>query len=174
VRLRSLTGLLRVNECNGLVSTVILEAMRNPLIVVLLSSLAAFAQKASPPQNPCDARPLSMLQMRECADSEYKAADAHLNRVYRKAMQYMNDDLSRAKEKGEHDQISYEKAGIAGLKEAERAWLSYRDLQCKSAAQRYEGGTMAPLVYSNCLKTLTEQRIDDLKSVYEEGEQKLE
>jgi uncharacterized protein YecT (DUF1311 family) len=157
-----------------LITTVILETMKNLLPVALLFSPAAFAQKSPPRQNPCDARPVSMLQMRECADHEYKDADAHLNRVYQWAMQYMNEDLSHAKGSGDHAQMSYEEAGIAAMKDAERAWLSYRDLQCKAAAQRYEGGTMAPLAYSNCLKTLTEHRIDDLKNAYEQGEHRLE
>jgi uncharacterized protein YecT (DUF1311 family) len=86
----------------------------------------------------------------------------------------MSDDLGRARKRNDEAQAQYELAGIDGLRQAERVWLSYRDLQCKAAAQRYEGGTMAPLAYSNCLKSLTDHRVDDLKGVYEEGEQKLE
>jgi uncharacterized protein YecT (DUF1311 family) len=119
-------------------------------------------------------QPTNMSQMRSCADSEYKKSDARLNRVYERAMRYMSDDLRDAKQKDDRNQAKYEDAGIAGLKEAEHAWLTYRDLQCKMAAQRYEGGTMAPLAYSNCLQTLIEHRIDDLKSVYEEDDSKLE
>ena len=112
--------------------------------------------------------------MNDCAAFEYRQADAHLNRVYRKAMQYMTDDLARLQKTGDQTQIKYEQSGIASLKEAERVWLSYRDIQCKGAGQRYEGGSMSPMIYAQCLTTLTEHRIADLKSVYEDGDQKLE
>ena len=115
-----------------------------------------------------------MAQMRDCADYEYRKADARLSRVYKKALQFMNDDLRRAQKQEDQDQVRYEQAGVKGLQEAQRAWLSYRDLQCKEADQRYETGTMAPIAFSNCLTTLTDHRIDDLKSVYEDANDKLE
>lgn len=112
--------------------------------------------------------------MDRCADFEYKNADAHLNRVYRKAIQYMTDDLERAQKLGDETQIRYEQTAIASLKEAERAWISYRDIQCKAAAQQYQGGSMAPMIYSQCLATVTKHRTADLKSVYEDGDHKLD
>jgi uncharacterized protein YecT (DUF1311 family) len=149
--------------------------MQNPLLFLLLLLPAVLAaQQASAPQNPCDERPTSQRQMNDCAAFEYRQADAHLNRVYRKAMQYMTDDLAQVQKTGDQTQMKYEQSGIASLKEAERAWLSYRDIQCKAAGQRYEGGSMRPMIYAQCLTTLTEHRIADLKSVYEDGDQKLE
>lgn len=115
-----------------------------------------------------------MAQMRDCADHEYRKADARLSRIYMKVLQFMNDDLQQAQKKDDQDQVRYEQAGINGLKGAQHAWSLYRDLQCKEAAQRYEPGTMTPIVSSNCLTTLTDHRIDDLKSVYEDAGQKLE
>ena len=112
--------------------------------------------------------------MAKCADFEYKQADARLNKVYSKALEYMTSDQTRAQQQGNTNQIKYEQTAITSLKQAERAWLSYRDLQCKAAAQQYEGGSMAPMIYSQCLTTLTEHRIADLKSIYEDGDQKLE
>jgi len=112
--------------------------------------------------------------MNDCAAFEYKRADEHLNEVYRKATQYMTDDLARAQQHGDQRQIKYEETAIARLKEAERAWLSYRDIQCKAAGQQYEGGSMSPMIYSQCLTTLTEHRTADLKSVYEDGDRKLD
>lgn len=117
---------------------------------------------------------MSQLQMNECAALQHKQADAHLNNVYRKALQYMTDDLAQAQTHGNQNQVKYEEAAIASLKEAGRAWISYRDIQCKAAAQQYEGGSMAPMIYSQCLATLTEHRTADLKSIYEDGDRKLD
>jgi uncharacterized protein YecT (DUF1311 family) len=144
------------------------------LLLFLLSARIVAAQQAASPQNPCDEKPTSQHQMDDCAAFEYKKADAHLNKVYRKAMGYMTDDLAAARKRGDEEQIKYEETGIAGLKEAERTWLSYRDIQCKAAGQRYEGGSMAPMIYSQCLTTLTEHRTADLKSIYEDGDRKLD
>jgi len=143
-------------------------------LLLLVFSAAVSSQNPSGAQSPCVAQPTSMMQMRQCADYEYKQSDQRLTKVYDKAMQYMNDDLGRAKKKRDQDQVKYEQAVIDALSEAQRAWLTYREVQCKAAAQMYEPGTMAPLAYSNCLKTLTDHRIGDLKSVYEEGDEKLE
>ena len=112
--------------------------------------------------------------MDDCAAFEYKQADAHLNKVYRKTMQYMTGDLVRAQEQNDQRQIKYEETAATSLEEAERTWLSYRDIQCKAAAQQYEGGSMAPMIYSQCLTKLTEHRIADLKGIYESGDRKLD
>ena len=112
--------------------------------------------------------------MDDCAAFEYKQADAHLNKVYRKALEYMTDDLARVQKQGDQKQTKYEETAMASLKEAERTWISYRDIQCKAAAQQYEGGSMAPMIYSQCLTTVTEHRTADLKSIYEDGDRKLD
>lgn len=145
-----------------------------PLLLFLFFARLLAAQESASPQNPCDEKPPSQRQMDDCAAFEYKQADAHLNKVYRKAMGYMTDDLAAAQKRADARQLKYEEAAIASLKEAERTWLSYRDIQCKAAGQQYEGGSMAPMIYSQCLTTLTEHRIADLKSIYEDGDRKLE
>ncbi|WP_259236807.1 lysozyme inhibitor LprI family protein [Aeromonas sp. BIGb0445] len=48
------------------------------------------------------------------------------------------------------------------LKSAQRAWLTFRDAQCRYEAGVYDGGSIAPLVHSSCLTNLTEQRTKDL------------
>jgi uncharacterized protein YecT (DUF1311 family) len=143
------------------------------LALPLLSCLA-IAQQAGSAQSICDEKPISQLQMDRCADYEYKEADAHLNKVYSKAMQYMTKDLTRARSKGNEEQMKYEETAIASLKEAERAWLSYRDIQSKAAAQQYEGRSMAPMIYAQCLTQITEHRTAEIKSIYEDADQKLD
>lgn len=147
--------------------------IRLSLVVVLLAVVLPW-QQATVPQNPCEGRLDTQSQMNECAGFEYQQADAHLNRVYTKAIQYLKDDLDKAQKGGDRDQVKYDETAVATLRDAERAWLSYRDLQCKAARQLYEGGSMSPMIHSQCLTTLTEHRIADLKSVYENGNQKLE
>jgi len=149
--------------------------MRNlPILLLIASSALVVGQQTPAPQNPCEERPISQFQMDKCADFQFKRADARLDKVYGNALKRMSDDLARAENRGDKTQMQYEQTAIAGLKDAERAWLSYRDIQCKAAGQQYEGGSMAPMIYSQCLTTITEHRIADLKSIYEDGDQKLE
>jgi uncharacterized protein YecT (DUF1311 family) len=112
--------------------------------------------------------------MNDCADFEYQQSDARLSKVYQSLIRHMSNDLVEAKKGKEQHQVSYVQEGIGRLKDVERVWLSYRDLQCKAAAQEYEGGSIAPMIYSDCLKTLTDQRIEALKQIYEDGDRKLE
>ena len=141
---------------------------------LLVFSFLPVALQPAPAQNPCEEKPLSQRQMDDCAAFKYQQADAHLKKVYRQSMKYMAGDLARAQKRSDQKQIKYEEMAIANLKEAERTWMSYRDIQCKAAAQQYEGGSMAPMIYSQCLTTLTEHRAADLKSVYEDGDRKLD
>ena len=149
--------------------------MKAPVLLLLFAFvLPSAAQQTTTPENPCEEKPISQRQMDDCAAFEYKQADAHLNRVYGKALQYMTDDLARVKQSSDEKQIKYEETAMASLKKAERAWLSYRDIQCKAAAQQYAGGSMAPMIYSQCLTTLSQHRTADLKSIYEDGGRKLD
>jgi uncharacterized protein YecT (DUF1311 family) len=42
-------------------------------------------------------------------------------------------------------------------------WVTYRDTHCRWQAKFFEGGSIQPTVYSECLIGLTWSRIDDLK-----------
>jgi uncharacterized protein YecT (DUF1311 family) len=142
------------------------------LLFPLLPQLLV-GQQAAPTQSPCEEK-ISQRQMDDCAAFEYKQADAHLNKIFRKAVQYMTDDLARAQKRGDQKQTEYDETAIASLREAERTWISYQDIQCKAAAQQYEEGSMAPMIYSQCLTTVTVHRTADLKSIYEDGDRKLD
>jgi uncharacterized protein YecT (DUF1311 family) len=143
--------------------------MRNLLLFLLLLFVPATlnAQNSSVPQTPCDDEGLSQMEMNDCAAVGYKQAEADLNKVYRKAMHSMSEDVAEAQEEGNHLQIKCQQTGIPNLKKAEPEWLSYRRIQCDATAQRYEGGSMMLMTYSQCLKTLTDERIADLKSIYD-------
>jgi uncharacterized protein YecT (DUF1311 family) len=49
------------------------------------------------------------------------------------------------------------------LREAQRAWVTFRDLACEVESLVAEGGSMQPMIYSACLTTLTEERTDALR-----------
>jgi uncharacterized protein YecT (DUF1311 family) len=133
------------------------------LFALLLASAAPKKQQAS---NPC-ADPPSQLQMNRCAAAEYRKVDAELNALYDRLIKNFEKDVNDAHRENDANQIKYSETGLNELKEAERAWILYRDLHCKAAEQRFEGGTIRPLIWSGCMRQVTEHRIDELKGAYE-------
>ena len=119
-------------------------------LVACAAALSASAQRKSQAAKPLpcdDAR--TQLEMNECADREYRKADAELNRVYQ--------ELVRAS--GGTD---------AKLKAAQLAWIKFRDAECNYKASFNEGGSMQPMTYSFCLADLTTGRTKQLRDSLKE------
>lgn len=70
----------------------------------------------------------------------------------------LNDIYGRLKE-------SYAKIPEAksGLLKAQRAWLTFRDAECKLEAVGEAGGTAQPMIFNQCLSRLTQLRTEQLQ-----------
>ena len=139
------------------------------LLLLFAGPGVAVAENAKP--YPCE-KAVNQADMNECYGKEYQKDDARLNRVYRKAMDYLQHDLALAG--SDQAQKQSAQTAIDDLKAAEVAWIKYRDPQCEAAGHQYEGGTMQSMIHSICLAMTTEHRIDELKQAYENGDRKLE
>jgi len=60
------------------------------------------------------------------------------------------------------------------VKTIEKAWLQYRDLHCASAKNQYKGGSIAPMVFADCMRMATNHRIEEIRAAYETPEVSLE
>jgi uncharacterized protein YecT (DUF1311 family) len=89
----------------------------------------------------------SQAAMDECAGKGFKAADGTLNRVYGEVQGRLKGDDGKKKK----------------LVAAEKAWIAFRDSECAFASSHVEGGSVYPLIYTECLETETTQRVDELK-----------
>ena len=125
-----------------------------PSIALLFASLSVgfLAYPSLAQTKPNCKNPMTQLEMNVCAGQAAKASDRELNRVYRQV---------RAKYKGT--------AQDNRLVTAQLAWIRFRDAECAVAAGRFEGGTIAPMIYAGCVDRLTQQRTQDLKGYLEEG-----
>ena len=125
------------------------------IVALLFFAVLASAQNTKqspeglPQKGPCDAA-ATQLDLNQCAGEEFSKADTHLNHIYANLLKQM------------------EGPGLQKLKAAERAWIQYRDLHCDAARYEYEGGSMSPMVFAECMATTTEHRIEDLKAAYDE------
>ena len=82
------------------------------------------------------------------SDASFKAADGELNKLYKEIERRLKDNQDAAKD----------------LVAAQRAWIAFRDAECKFAASGVQGGSAYPTVYSNCLAQLTQTGVNDFKS----------
>ena len=53
------------------------------------------------------------------------------------------------------------------LRDAQRAWIAFRDAACDAEASLYEGGTFQPVAGTECRTRLTQARTGDLRIVAE-------
>jgi uncharacterized protein YecT (DUF1311 family) len=103
---------------------------------------------ASRAPDPCaDAQ--TQLALTECADRRYREADAALDGAYGRLLTAL-DDPHRER-----------------LKAAQRAWLAFRDAECRLAASVALGGSMEPQLELACRKDMTEARVKELASIRE-------
>lgn len=73
-----------------------------------------------------------------------------MNQVYRKLVLMLDEDEK------------------AQLKEAQTAWLKYRDASCEFVADQYKGGSIRPLIEATCLGDMTKRRTTELKTQIKE------
>ncbi|MGR7571707.1 lysozyme inhibitor LprI family protein [Klebsiella aerogenes] len=113
----------------------------------LLASGAAWADDCSNAN--------TQTEMNQCAAAQYQAADKKLNETWQQA-------LKRAS--GQQQEL---------LKKAQQAWISLRDADCAFLASGAEGGSMQPMLISQCMTDKSVEREAFLASLLqcEDGDQ---
>ena len=114
------------------------------MVIALLMSSAALAQDCEKAE--------TQLELNDCAAAEYQKADSELNAAYKKV----------------YALASKEQHGL--LKNAQNAWIKLRDADCDFIASGVEGGSIQPMIYSQCLTDKTRERSAYLESMLQCGE----
>ncbi|AWM93352.1 urease-associated protein [Pseudomonas sp. 31-12] len=86
--------------------------------------------------------------MNQCAAQQHKTADKELNALYQQI-------TNRLKSNPDSKKL---------LLGAQRSWIAFRDAECKFSASAVEGGSVYPLIYSNCVTELTKARVETFKN----------
>lgn len=110
-------------------------------LALLLPTLPAGAQE-------CDPSDETQSGMNLCAHAAYRAQDARLNDAYRRVMQRLAVDAGDRKL----------------LQAAQRAWIAFRDAECAFRTEGYAGGSLRPMLVSQCLADLTAARTAQLEA----------
>lgn len=103
-------------------------------------------------QEPDCSNPLTQRDMNHCAYLAWQAADGDLNDTYGWAR-----EVAAGWEPGAGD----------ALRDAQRAWITYRDAACAAEGWLFHGGSMEPLIVHSCMENLTRRRTEDLRALYE-------
>lgn len=123
---------------------------------VLIAGLCATATPMLSQQMHC-ATAATQIDMNICAERAWIQADADLNVAYRVARDRMRqtDAVLQPADRG---------AEVA-LRDAQRSWIAFRDAACAAEGYAYFGGSIRPLVVTQCLERLTRARTADLRAM---------
>lgn len=93
-------------------------------------------------------------EMTACAQRDWQIADADLTEAYRAAQLAMKAiDAST---------LGVKRGASVSLRDAERAWITYRDAACLSESFAWKGGSGEMMVIHLCRTRITKQRTADL------------
>jgi len=120
--------------------------MKVLVFLTLLRAGAAISQE-------CGNR-TTQAAMNQCAAADYAKVDGELNKVYNDYRSRLNEDQQRQ------------------LRDAQLAWLKFRDLWCNFESSGVKGGSAHPFVLQYCLATMTRARLRQLSvlATCEEGD----
>lgn len=129
----------------------------------MISLTLALLLSVQDPQWNC-ANPQAQQEMNYCAGQDAARADAELNTVYRTAIadaQAADRDYAQAMGGATgRDAGPGEEATLRG---AQRAWVAFRDANCRLESFEARGGSMQPMIDGNCRATLTRARAAELR-----------
>lgn len=149
-------------------------------LISLTTPLPIYAQGVSPApaQSPAQstktpAKPdpcpnaKSQLDLNDCYSGLYQSADTQLNDTYNNIVGFMKKNLLVAQHDNNAALVTHNEASLTKLLAAQRAWLTYRDANCDSVKFQYEGGSIQPMIWSQCMAETTQQRIATLTTAYD-------
>lgn len=88
-----------------------------------------------------------MLEINQCSSFKFAEADTEMNRLYKEKLAAAKSPASEKR-----------------FREAQRAWLVFRDKVCLyEAGLDKESGSSWPFHHFGCMEFYTRQRIEDLK-----------
>jgi uncharacterized protein YecT (DUF1311 family) len=120
--------------------------------------LLALAAPAAAQEIDCS-QAMAQQDLNICAERDWQEADQGLNAAYGEVvamMQAMDRDLP-----------DYLRGAEDALREAQRAWVTFRDANCEAAGFPMRGGSAEALLVYGCLRQMTLDRTEELRRLTE-------
>lgn len=128
------------------------------MTISALALLAGLATAQTPYQDHNCEEAMAQMDMNACALLDFEAADAELDARWRDVIADAREaDRELDRERDERP------ASEAVLREAQRAWIGFRDAHCTWEGYEARGGSMEPMLYNGCRARLTRERIAQLR-----------
>ncbi|MEA2120005.1 lysozyme inhibitor LprI family protein [Halovibrio sp. HP20-50] len=89
----------------------------------------------------------TQAELTQCTAQGYQVADDELNEAYRVLVSKLDNNS----------------ASLEKLREAQRAWINFRDAECAFESSAVEGGSAQPMVRNGCLTAQTKARTERLQ-----------
>jgi uncharacterized protein YecT (DUF1311 family) len=129
--------------------------MRAPVFAVLSACLIPTAALAKDPPIDC-AKQTTTVEQNFCADADFDAADKDLNKAYAAALARI---AARSDIPAPYDAKSFE----AAVRAAQRAWIAFRNSECKGVVPfQFTGGTATTAAVLSCMTDKTKARTKEL------------
>ncbi len=129
-------------------------------MIALAAAALAALQPAEDLQPNCD-DPMSQAEMNHCALLDFEQADAELNAAWREALAQ-----ARAADSEIDREYDTRPTSEAKLREAQRAWIVFRDAHCTVVGyEEARGGSMESMSYHGCRATITRERTEQLRGL---------
>jgi uncharacterized protein YecT (DUF1311 family) len=126
------------------------------IFALVLMPQAGFTQASKAP-DPCENK--QGLEWSNCVTHEFERADGELNNTYRLLMSKMKI-RPLSEDGGLPDDERYETA----LKNAQRAWIAYRDSNCEYESSHYRDGAPMFGQVALCKRRMSIERTSELRS----------
>lgn len=131
------------------------------LFATLAAALIVLGAPAARAENIDCSDAQTTVEMNYCSEQEFDAADKELNAQYDKALRY----IAESNLEKPYDPKSWTDT----MRAAQRAWIAYRDADCKDLmAMEWSGGTGTSSAIMGCMTEKTIARTKELKERYEE------
>lgn len=126
------------------------KAVRFFAVVLSMAALciAAHSQHMNAKDSPCDAG-MTTPDLVTCLWAKWHSEDKELNAYYGTVSEHLHGDQ------------------LTELRDAEKAWIDFRDKNCNAEKLLYVGGTAVGPVYNACMEAMTRHRLAELKTMYD-------
>lgn len=128
--------------------------------ILITGSLTADSPGAFADEEPrvdCENLSGNTHEINVCSERDYAAADAKLNAVWKNVLAHVSENGGEAP----WDAKSWEET----LRASQRAWVAFRDADCKDAVpMEWTGGTGTTAAVLGCLTEKTRARTKDLET----------
>ncbi|MCJ8277091.1 MAG: DUF1311 domain-containing protein [Bdellovibrionales bacterium] len=130
----------------------------NNAYVELVEQVISIIEQA---QDTCHETAVSTIDMRGCESQAYDSLDSLLNREYQTILANSSNF--------DHGDLQTNEQLVEDFRASQRAWLAFRQANCKWQSNDAYGGTMQPLLATGCSNRMTKERIIEMVKAYNSG-----